>query len=161
MDTKNIVIALLLGVILAGGGFWLYTSISDKSLESNDVNSQIPDYKAESVAVGPVLKTGIYKLEGYNSSLASNPSYEGEVEISKNGERYELVWIIGQQDQRGVGLLENNILSVGYTDITGGDIQDTGVVSYRVVNPGKLEGKWNSVLGTGTGREVLTWDHSF
>ncbi len=161
MDTKNIIIALLLGIILAGGGFWLYSTISNKSLGSSDVNSQIPDYKAESVPVGPALKTGTYKLEGYNSSLASSPNYEGEVEISKNGERYELMWIIGQQDQRGVGLLENNVLSVGYTDITGGDIQDMGVVSYRVVNSGKLEGKWNSVSGTGTGREVLTWDHSF
>ncbi|MDZ4205943.1 MAG: hypothetical protein U1C12_01890, partial [Patescibacteria group bacterium] len=141
---------------------WFYSAnILGKSTGSTLVTSQLPSYKPESVSVGSTIKTGIYKLEGYNSSLQSNPNYEGEIEISKNGERYELAWIIGQQDQRGVGLLEGNILSVGYTDITGGDIQDVGVVSYRVVNPGKLEGKWNSVSGTGTGREVLTWKSSF
>lgn len=161
MNTKNIIIALLLGIILAGGGLWFYTTIYNKSVESSDVSSQIPDYKAESVAVGPVLKTGTYKLEGYNGSLESSPSYVGEVDIIKTGEVYKIAWYIGsQQDQRGVGILESNTLSVGYVDLTGGAMQDMGVVSYLVVNSGKLEGKWSSVLGTETGREVLTWESS-
>ncbi len=159
MDTKNIIIALLLGALVAVIGFGLYSS--GLLWETTDKVGQegARDLGVNSVPVA-VLRTGSYALEGYGGSLSAQPSYRGEVFIAKTGEVYKLEWSIGGQVQRGVGILEDNILSVGYVDLTGGDIQDAGVVSYRVVKEGKLEGKWSSILAQETGREILTWQGS-
>lgn len=102
------------------------------------------------------LKEGVYALDGYGYD-SNTISYLGSVRISKNGDVYQLEWEIGTQQQRGVAILENGILSVGYMDVTAGNINDAGVVSYRVISDGKLDGKWSSILSNRTGREVLTW----
>lgn len=105
----------------------------------------------------PTLKTGIYKLEGFNRADSAEPNYLGKVSIQKTGKVYKLQWAIGDvQNQRGVGILSGSTLSVGYVDISGGDINDTGVVSYLLIENGKLEGEWSSVLSNQTGREILT-----
>src|SRR3989338_5579169 len=92
------------------------------------------------------LKTGVYSLEGYNAGSGS-VDYKGEV--------YGIEWRIEPlQTQIGVGILSDSILSVGYLDASG---QDLGVVSYRLLGEGKLDGKWASIEGRQTGREVLTW----
>lgn len=102
------------------------------------------------------LNEGTYSLEGYNAQSTSI-SYIGTINIKKDGDIYKLQWNIGEQKQAGVAILEGGILSVGYMDTTVGGDQDMGVVSYRVLDNGNLEGKWCSLSSNHTGKEVLTW----
>ena len=100
------------------------------------------------------LKDGTYSLEGYNAG-SYTANYFGTVKIERQGDVYKLQWSIGGQEQRGVGILEDSILSVGYMDVTQGQTRDMGVVSYRLVGEGKLEGKWSSISASHAGKEVL------
>lgn len=103
------------------------------------------------------LKTGTYSLEGFVGN-AQTATYRGAVIISKSGGVYHLNWQIGPvQNQRGIGILNEKVLSVSYVDETGENLNDVGVVSYTVINEGKLDGKWSSILSDKTAREVLTW----
>lgn len=140
--------AILFGIIIAvlagAGGFYLSASDFSNSFKK-------PEVKEDKAS----LKTGVYVLEGYNVG-DDKVDYVGSVAIEKAGEVYRLQWNIAGQTQRGVGILDGNILSVGYIDVTGGNILDAGAVSYRILSEGKLDGKWSSVLGRRTGREVLT-----
>ena len=98
---------------------------------------------------------GTYALEGYNS-LSAAVSYTGTIDVVKDGDVYKLEWNIGEQKQTGVAILDGDILSVGYMDTTAGEIRDMGVVSYRIIDEGKLEGTWCSISGNRTGKEILT-----
>ena len=163
---KNAFIALLLGVVIAGAGAWAYTSgflalfipppEKSKSAESQRSPASVP--------VSNTLKAGTYSLEGYSGSLSATPNYRGEVTIAKYGEVYRLEWHIGSdQLQRGIGILDGQVLSVGYIDLDPpyeGGIRDAGAVSFRVLGGGKLEGKWVSIDASETGREVLQWTRS-
>ncbi|MDO8664647.1 MAG: hypothetical protein Q7K44_03855 [Candidatus Liptonbacteria bacterium] len=106
-----------------------------------------------------VLRDGIYDLVGKNPGSAER-TYKGTVEIKRTGNIYDLVWKIANQTQRGVGILNNGILSVGYIDMAGGDIKDAGAVSYTAVTGELLNGQWTSVIGGTAGEETLTWEGS-
>ena len=100
------------------------------------------------------LRPGVYSLEGYNGMQDAKP-YLGVVTIVQTGETYQLQWKVGRvQTQKGIGLLENGILSVGYYDLSG---RDFGVVSYRLVQNGRLEGKWAPMGVRSYGTELLIW----
>jgi hypothetical protein len=105
---------------------------------------------------GGDVRDGIYSLVGRGTSQLT--SYTGTVEIRRRtGNVYDLTWRIGgTQEQWGVGIFREGILSVGYYDQTGGSVQDAGVVSF-VVQRGYLEGEWTSLQGGGTGIEQLEW----
>lgn len=113
---------------------------------------------AGSVPVSSAVRDGIYSLTG---SAGEGPaSYTGTVEIRfrpGTGNVYDLTWKIGgAQEQWGVGILQDNILSVGYYEQAGGTVRDAGVVSFAVGN-GTLEGEWTSLQGGRTGYEQLKW----
>lgn len=99
------------------------------------------------------LRTGTYQLSGGNSQWGS--SYQGEVIIAPQGENYKVTWFIGsQQCQVGVGILQDDVLSVAFNDITK---NFWGIASYRVKFGGELEGKWTSFDGQTQKPEYLVW----
>jgi hypothetical protein len=105
-----------------------------------------------------LVRDGIYSLTG---SAGEGPaSYSGTVLIKfreGTGNVYDLTWRIGgAQEQWGVGILQDNILSVGYYEQVQGAVRDAGVVSFKAGN-GTLEGEWTSLQGGGTGYEQLKW----
>ena len=149
----RVALALIIIVLLAGIGTYVYTK-----------KSANPANPAKTTTASSILKPGIYKLEGYNS-LNGGPSYQGQVYIRQGEDDAKgfwlLQWGIGEgQDQRGLGILNNGVLSVGYFDATGGTINDSGVVSYTIIGDGKLEGKWASTMSSewNAGLEKLTWE---
>lgn len=93
--------------------------------------------------------SGTYKAKGKNSS---HGKYKGEVSIKKKAEVYELTWKIGDQEFIGIGILENGVLSVGYTD---SNKNWFGVMSYQVKGK-ELHGKWAVYGASRVGTEVLT-----
>ena len=104
----------------------------------------------------PSLLSGVYLLEGSNPN-SEKINYRGEVEIQSNGSNYILTWKIGNsQTQTGIGILKDHILSVAYYDLSG---RGSGVVSFCLIGPDKLEGSWAGYGTTSFGKEWLTFKH--
>ncbi len=102
----------------------------------------------------PRLWTGTYQLSGGNTKYGSS-GYHGEVTIQPQGDNYRVVWRIGSsQTQVGVGILDRDILSVAYCDSSN---NAWGVVSFRLIADGELEGRWASFQGTSQQPEYLIW----
>jgi hypothetical protein len=98
---------------------------------------------------------GIYTLEGCNPG-SNKIVYHGEVVIESYGDNYLLTWKIGsKQIQTGIGILQNNVLSVSFLDLGG---KGAGVVSYLIKEEGKLEGKWAVYGSCNYGIEYLKFD---
>ena len=103
------------------------------------------------------LRTGTYFMSGANSKWSAT-GYQGEVVIQQQGENYRVTWYVGSsQSQVGIGILNDNILSVSFCDTNNRTFW--GVASYRIVGDGELEGRWTSVDGTGQKPEYLAWQH--
>lgn len=164
----KIVVGIILAILLVLGGFYIWYLFKNKNpgleLNSSPKNSlPLTSNKAGDNQKIPELKTGLYSLDGSNSKVR----YKGTVQIEKgsgdSSEYYLLKWTIGEsEDQRGIGILDGNVLSVSYVDVTGGKYNDTGVVSYHLTEEGILKGKWvsaisNALLG---GEEILTYKAS-
>ena len=91
------------------------------------------------------IQFGVYKLKGTNPD--GMKKYDGKIVMQREGTNYRVTWFIGPvQSQMGIGILENNVLSIGYMDLSG---QDFGVVSLKVVNNKNLKGKWTSLFSKG------------
>ena len=102
----------------------------------------------------PKLWPGTYQLSGGNAQHGSI-GYRGEVTIQPQGENYRVVWRIGSsQSQIGVGILDRDVLSVAYCDSSN---NVWGVVLFRLVAEGELEGRWASFQGTTQQPEYLIW----
>lgn len=92
----------------------------------------------------------------YNITYALNPSnnipYAGNVYIAKEGQTYRLLWeFLGSIPYEGVGVVMDNTLCVGWSNLGGG----YGVVVYKVAQ-GSLKGKWTTpALGGLAGIEDL------
>lgn len=100
------------------------------------------------------LRTGTYDLSGGNNNWSAG--YQGEVVITPQGENYSVVWRIGnRQTQIGIGILQDDVLSVAFTDLSNNTFW--GVASYRVKLFGDLDGRWTSYDGTVQKPEYLTW----
>ena len=92
--------------------------------------------------------TGNYNCQGKN---ADGSTYNGEVEITKKGNTYNIYWLINNQKFNGIGILEGNVLAVSYYG------SSSGVVAYRVEGDSNLVGRWTSPQLNGKiNREVLT-----
>lgn len=90
---------------------------------------------------GQELREGTYAVAGRNPN---GTTYEGTVEMSRQGLKYTLVWQVGASSYRGVGELEGNILTVDWGDKT--------PVVYALGEDGRLSGLWAG----GRGAEDLT-----
>lgn len=100
------------------------------------------------------LRTGLYDLYGVSSD---GRKYQGQVEISPQGENYKVTWYIGSnQTQVGIGIHRSgdSIFSVAFLDL---DNAHWGTISYKVGAFGDLEGKWCESTSFIQGRETLKW----
>jgi hypothetical protein len=79
--------------------------------------------------------SGTYSVTGTGGN---GQYYEGELFIRRQGDVYQLHWNAGNQYD-GIGVVNGNVLAVAYTD---SDIEpdDCGVVSYRILGNGTLDG---------------------
>lgn len=83
--------------------------------------------------------TGFYRTEG--SYL--NKTYKGNVEITKVGDAYQLLWFTPNGIvQVGVGILKGDALSVAFY----GTNSPIGVVIYNIKGNSQMSGEW-TVLG--------------
>jgi hypothetical protein len=104
------------------------------------------------IAVGQVRPdiSGNYDIAGTNEDGAA---YEGQLQVLKHGSVYQFRWIAGNQYD-GVGVINGNTVAVAYTD--GADGTGCGVVSYRTLANGTLDGVWGmwGVNQSGTERAI-------
>ena len=72
------------------------------------------------------------------------PATRGAVSISRQGNRYQFDWRVGQSSYRGTGTLDGNVLVVNWGSAT--------PVIYSLGADGTLRGLW----AAGRGAEILT-----
>jgi hypothetical protein len=94
--------------------------------------------------------SGNYDVAGTNENGAA---YQGQLQVLKHGSVYQFRWLAGNQYD-GVGIINGNTIAVAYTD--GADGTGCGVVSYRTLANGTLDGVWGmwGVNQSGTERAV-------
>ncbi len=94
--------------------------------------------------------SGNYNVTGTNEDGAA---YEGKLQIIKHGSVYQFRWLAGNQYD-GVGIISGNTVAVAYA--YGADGSGCGVVSYRTLPNGTLDGVWGmwGVNQSGTERAV-------
>jgi hypothetical protein len=89
---------------------------------------------------------GDYAIVGTNED---GSAYRGALKIIKHGDVYQFRWDAGKQYD-GVGVPNGNVVAVAFTGGTNG--KGCGVVSYRMLADGTLEGNWgywgNDEMGT-------------
>lgn len=138
---SKVLIPIVIGVLAFAGGWFLH--MKNPGLLGN-------------LGSTAEIREGVYDLLGSNPG-STKVDYEGTVTISRTGMIYDLVWNIRGQTQRGVGILDRGVLSVGYIDITDGNMKDAGAVSYIADSKERLRGTWTSVKGGTIGTETLQW----
>src|SRR6267142_5669489 len=79
---------------------------------------------------------GNYDLVGTNPS---GSPYKGALEVIKRGDVYQFRWNAGKQYD-GIGVPNGNVVAVAFTG--GSDGKGCGVVTYKVIANGALDGKW-------------------
>lgn len=90
-------------------------------------------------------------IEGTYSCVGDNgggKKYKGTVEIAASGDAYEVTWTIGKDTHIGVGIWENDRLSVSWATAVNGKVS-MGVVVYKRDKDGTLTGKWTEYPGGG------------
>jgi hypothetical protein len=92
----------------------------------------------------PPALAGKYDCAGDNGN---GSKYKGTVEITVNGDGYEVEWTIGDDTHIGVGIWENERLSCSWATVVNGKVQ-MGVVVYKREKDGTLTGKWSEYPGT-------------
>lgn len=99
------------------------------------------------------LKTGTYDMQG-NTDGSENMCYNGLVTIKPKGKNFAVCWIFGGSKHYGIGILEQNVLSVAFYAPRSGF---RGTVAYLVNPDGTLVGKWAPARSELQGIEKLTW----
>ena len=100
-----------------------------------------------SIAPAPRTSEGAADISGVYRVTGTNPDgqpYRGTLTIEAQGEVYRLVWEVGSTSIEGVGLLRGTVFSAGW---------DCGVVTYQVLEDGRLEGIWALCGGSSVGTE--------
>jgi len=80
--------------------------------------------------------SGTYAINGVNPGVGA---YSGTLTITARGDVYDVYWSIANTHYSGVGVVVNDTLSVAYS---AADHSWLGVMAYRVLANGRLEGKW-------------------
>lgn len=96
---------------------------------------------------GPAGLSGEYAIVA--AKTPSGGTYAGKVTLRPTGKTYQLEWKLTNESYRGVGILRNGVLAVGW-----GTGEGVGVVSYAI-RAGELEGTWAQPGGSELGVEVL------
>lgn len=128
-----------------GCGVVLYQIKSDGNLEGKAGYWGVNEAETETAT-----RTSGTDLEGSYDVKGSNPggeSYQGKLNISKQGVGYQFRWKAGNTFD-GFGIRGANMVAVGL----GGD--QCGFVGYDVLADGTLQGKWGSAGSTAVGTET-------
>jgi len=80
--------------------------------------------------------SGTYGITGVNPGVGA---YSGTLTITARGDVYDVYWSIANTHYSGVGVVVNDTLSVAYS---APDHSWLGVMAYRSLPNGRLEGKW-------------------
>ena len=96
---------------------------------------------AAAFAADPV---GSYTVEGNNPGGGSH--YSGTVTISRTGDTYRVVWVVGSTRYVGTGIGDKDFIAVSYRSGN-----DTGLALY-----GSDGGNWKGLWTYAGGREVGT-----
>ena len=96
-------------------------------------------WTATAFAADPV---GSYSIEGTNPGNGAR--YDGTVEITKTGETYRVIWVVGGTRYVGTGIGNKDFIAVSYRSGN-----DTGLALY-----GADGGNWAGVWTYAGGREV-------
>ena len=80
--------------------------------------------------------SGTYAITGNNPGVGP---YTGTLTITARGDVYDVYWTIANTHYSGVGVVVNDTLSVAYS---AADHSWLGVMAYRTLPNGRLEGKW-------------------
>ena len=80
--------------------------------------------------------SGTYAITGVNPGVGA---YTGTLTITARGDVYDVYWSIANTHYSGVGVVTNDTLSVAYS---AADHSWLGVMAYRALPNGRLEGKW-------------------
>jgi hypothetical protein len=88
--------------------------------------------------------TGSYTVQGTNPG--GNGSYTGTVEVSKTGDTYKVVWVVGGTRYIGTGIGDKDFIAVSYKSGS-----DSGLALY-----GADGGNWAGVWAYSGAREMGT-----
>jgi len=94
--------------------------------------------------------SGLYSVEGRNADQKG--TYRGEVAISKDGEGFKILWIIGNQQYAGTGILRDGKLAVAFQ--AQGRMAGIGLFDLR--SDGTFSGTWTVLGGKALGLENWT-----
>ena len=94
-------------------------------------------------AAGPV---GTYDVAGTNPNGGSK--YSGTVTVSKTGETYRVVWVVGSTRYIGTGIGNKDFIAVSYRSGN-----DTGLALYGA-DGGNWAGVWTFAGGQDVGAEL-------
>lgn len=100
-------------------------------------------WSAAALAADPV---GTYNVEGTNPDGGS--TYKGTVTISKTGETFSVVWIVGGTRYVGTGIGNKDFIAVSYKSDA-----DTGLALYGA-DGGNWAGVWTYAGGNKIGAEI-------
>jgi len=89
---------------------------------------------------------GTYKVEGANPGGGGR--YTGTVAVTKTGETYQVIWIVGSTRYVGTGIGNKDFLAVSYKSGS-----DTGLALYGA-DGGNWTGIWTYAGGRQVGPEV-------
>jgi hypothetical protein len=92
---------------------------------------------------------GMYDVQGTG---VGGGHYEGVARIVANGETYEILWKIGSDGYRGLGVATANGLAFAFS---GAGFTGTNVVLYERAGPGVWCGVWTANQPGHVGREAL------
>jgi hypothetical protein len=93
--------------------------------------------------------SGRYRIEGANPGGGGR--YEGQVEIVRTGQTYQVRWTIGGRTHLGTGIARDGGFAVVYQP----EAQAPGIAFYRIQANGALAGSWTSLGGKALGSEIL------
>ncbi len=92
--------------------------------------------------------SGVYWCEGKQGKKA----YRGTVIVTRLGALYLFQWqLVAGLSYEGVGIRRGDTVSVGWTMD-----KSRGATAYHVLPGGRLDGRWVSIVGTGTDGESHT-----
>jgi hypothetical protein len=134
-----------IGVILTScmSGTNVDPSVSLESPSTASIVSQITQADTSTVSFSSIA--GRYGITGNNPD---GSSYTGTLNVTALSSAYQLIWTVGEKLHIGIGILEGNILVVGWGS------RQCGIVSYQVQSNGNLDGKWASFAQDSTGLEL-------
>lgn len=95
--------------------------------------------------VGPVFAAepaGTYRIEGSNPGGGS--AYSGTVTVTRTGETYSVIWVVGGTRYIGTGIGNKEFIAVSYRSGN-----DTGLALY-----GADGGNWKGIWAYAGGRQV-------